>query len=469
VTKIYDAVVVGGGIVGSAIFRDLSLHNLNTLLIDKYDFSSQTSHRSSKMLHGGIRYLENLDFELISEALSEKNLWIKLAPHLCYESPFYLPIFKNSKQSLWKISIGLKVYDFLSSFNNTPHKILNKKTTITNFKNLKSNNLTGAGLYYDGIVNDSKLNLEVIYDGLFNTNSKAQNYTEITGVEYHNDHYKLSLLDTLTLKKSTVISKELIFATGPFTDQLLSKFIPSIWHNCLLPSKGIHLWIDKEKFNIDYSLVMIDKQGRLIFIIPHENAILVGTTETEVKENFFNIEANNDEKVYLLNQVNEYFPSLNLNESSIISSFAGVRPLVMENPNQSRANTARNHKYFQPFSNMHVIVGGKYTTFRTMGQEISRTIIERNNIAYSSLKSIQKLRQISTVIQYKKGSINKEKIIQILKNEYVKTFSDLIIRRLGISNKNGWNEEISFNQYFIELLPVLNQFIKVTESDIIEF
>ncbi|MBT6324829.1 MAG: FAD-dependent oxidoreductase, partial [Bdellovibrionales bacterium] len=361
------------------------------------------------------------------------------------------------------------VYDFLSSFNNTPHKILNKKTTITNFKNLKSNNLTGAGLYYDGIVNDSKLNLEVIYDGLFNTNSKAQNYTEITGVEYHNDHYKLSLLDTLTLKKSTVISKELIFATGPFTDQLLSKFIPSIWHNCLLPSKGIHLWIDKEKFNIDYSLVMIDKQGRLIFIIPHENAILVGTTETEVKENFFNIEANNDEKVYLLNQVNEYFPSLNLNESSIISSFAGVRPLVMENPNQSRANTARNHKYFQPFSNMHVIVGGKYTTFRTMGQEISRTIIERNNIAYSSLKSIQKLRQISTVIQYKKGSINKEKIIQILKNEYVKTFSDLIIRRLGISNKNGWNEEISFNQYFIELLPVLNQFIKVTESDIIEF
>ena len=468
-TKIYDAVVVGGGIVGSAIFRDLSLHNLNTLLIDKYDFSSQTSHRSSKMLHGGIRYLENLDFELISEALSEKNLWIKLAPHLCYESPFYLPIFKNSKQSLWKISIGLKVYDFLSSFNNTPHKILNKKTTITNFKNLKSNNLTGAGLYYDGIVNDSKLNLEVIYDGLFNTNSKAQNYTEITGVEYHNDHYKLSLLDTLTLKKSTVISKELIFATGPFTDQLLSKFIPSIWHNCLLPSKGIHLWIDKEKFNIDYSLVMIDKQGRLIFIIPHENAILVGTTETEVKENFFNIEANNDEKVYLLNQVNEYFPSLNLNESSIISSFAGVRPLVMENPNQSRENTARNHKYFQPFSNMHVIVGGKYTTFRTMGQEISRTIIERNNIAYSSLKSIQKLRQISTVIQYKKGSINKEKIIQILKNEYVKTFSDLIIRRLGISNKNGWNEEISFNQYFIELLPVLNQFIKVTESDIIEF
>lgn len=468
-TKIYDAVVVGGGIVGSAIFRDLSLHNLNTLLIDKYDFSSQTSHRSSKMLHGGIRYLENLDFELIAEALSEKNLWIKLAPHLCYESPFYLPIYKNSKQSLWKISIGLKIYDFLSSFKNTPHDILNKKKTITNFQNLKSTNLKGSGLYYDGIVNDSKLNLEVIYDGLFNSNSKAQNYTEITGFEHHNDYYKLCLLDTLTLKETIVISKELVFAAGPFTDQLLSKFIPGIWRDCLLPSKGIHLWIDKEKFNIDYSLVMIDRKGRLIFIIPHQNAILVGTTETEVKENFFNIKANNDEIAYLLNQVNEYFPNLNLNENSIISSFAGVRPLVMENTNQSRANTARNHKYFQPFSNMHVIVGGKYTTFRTMGQEISRTIIERNNIAYSSLKSIQKLRQISTVIQYKKGNINKEKIVQILRNEYVKTFSDLIIRRLGISNKDYWDEEISFNQYFIELLPVLNQFIEVTESDIIEF
>jgi len=469
VTIIYDAVVIGGGIVGSAIFRDLSLHNLNTLLIDKYDFSSQTSHRSSKMLHGGIRYLENLDFELISEALNEKNLWIKLAPHLCYEKPFYLPIFKNSKQSLWKISIGLKVYDFLSSFNNTPHKILNKKTIINNFKHLKSNQLKGAGLYYDGIVNDSKLNLEVIYDGLLNSHSKAQNYTEITELEHCNNHYKLSLIDTVTLKKSTVMSKELVFATGPFTDQLLSKFIPGIWHDCLLPSKGVHLWIDKEKFNIDHSLVMIDKKGRLVFIIPHENAVLVGTTESEVKENFFNIKASTNEKVYLLNQLNEYFPSLNLNEDSILSSFAGVRPLVKKDSNQNRASTARNHKYFQPFSNMHVIVGGKYTTFRTMGQEISRTIIERNNIAYSSIKSIQKLRQKSIIVQYKKGSITKDNITEILRSEYVRTFSDLIIRRLGISNKKYWKEEVGFNQYFIELLPVLNQFIKVTEADIIDF
>ena len=302
-----------------------------------------------------------------------------------------------------------------------------------------------------------------------NSHSKAQNYTEITELEHCNNHYKLSLIDTVTLKKSTVMSKELVFATGPFTDQLLSKFIPGIWHDCLLPSKGVHLWIDKEKFNIDHSLVMIDKKGRLVFIIPHENAVLVGTTESEVKENFFNIKASTNEKVYLLNQLNEYFPSLNLNEDSILSSFAGVRPLVKKDSNQNRASTARNHKYFQPFSNMHVIVGGKYTTFRTMGQEISRTIIERNNIAYSSIKSIQKLRQKSIIVQYKKGSITKDNITEILRSEYVRTFSDLIIRRLGISNKKYWKEEVGFNQYFIELLPVLNQFIKVTEADIIDF
>src|SRR5690554_4942044 len=128
--SIYDVVIIGGGIVGAGILRDAALHGLKTLLIDKKDFTSQTSQSSSKMLHGGIRYLETFDFALVWEALHEKNLWIKLAPHLCQEKAFLMPIYKDSLRPLWMLKVGLWLYDFLSSFQNTPHRMLNIEETL---------------------------------------------------------------------------------------------------------------------------------------------------------------------------------------------------------------------------------------------------------------------------------------------------------------------------------------------------
>ena len=142
--KHYKSVVIGGGIVGAGIFRDLAVHGVETLLIEKKDFSSQTSERSSKMLHGGIRYLENMDFALVFEALHEKNLWLKLTPHLAQEVPFYLPVFKDSKRPLWMIRIGMFLYDFLSSFQNTPFKIKSAKEVSAEIPELKTTGLSGA-------------------------------------------------------------------------------------------------------------------------------------------------------------------------------------------------------------------------------------------------------------------------------------------------------------------------------------
>ena len=155
----YHTVIIGGGIVGAGIFRDLSLHNSDTLLIEKGDFSSQTSSKSSKMLHGGIRYLENFDFKLVFEALHEKNLWLKLAPHLCYEQGFFLPIHKNSKRPLWMIKIGLFLYDLLSQFKNRPHKMFSKDEIIQKFPQINPEGLSGGGLYYDGVMDDFKITL----------------------------------------------------------------------------------------------------------------------------------------------------------------------------------------------------------------------------------------------------------------------------------------------------------------------
>ena len=172
----YDVAIIGGGIVGAGIFRDLSLHGAKCLLVDKNDFTSQTSQNSSKMLHGGIRYLENLDFELVWEALHEKNLWLRIAPHLCFEKDFHFPVYKDSPKPLWMVRIGLMLYDFLSNFLNKPHSILSPKELHDKFPTLNREKLKGIGVYHDVVVDDAKLTLEVIYDALLEKKGSAINY-----------------------------------------------------------------------------------------------------------------------------------------------------------------------------------------------------------------------------------------------------------------------------------------------------
>ena len=164
--KHYDVVIVGGGINGCGLLRDLALNGVKALLIDKGDYSAQTSQGSSKMLHGGIRYLENFDFGLIQEALEEKNLWLKLTPHLCFEREFYLPLYRYSKYTPWMLEAGLIIYDFLSHFQNRPHQMLNAEETMKLLPSIDSKGLKGSGKYYDGIVDDAKLSLECLYDAL---------------------------------------------------------------------------------------------------------------------------------------------------------------------------------------------------------------------------------------------------------------------------------------------------------------
>jgi glycerol-3-phosphate dehydrogenase len=454
----YDVVIVGAGITGAGIFRDLALHGLKVLFIDKKDFSSQTSQSSSKMLHGGIRYLENFDFALVWEALHEKNFWIKRAPHLCYEDSFYLPIFKNSARPLWMIRIGLWVYDFLSSFKNSPHRILNREETLRQIPGLKSKELSGAGVYYDAVMDDVKITLEVIYDGLIEENCEALNYVGMTEFTNTGETNTLKLKDELTGDEKTVTCNETVFATGPFTDQLMAQLGTVPWTPRLLPSKGSHLWLKKDKVNIKHPMVLNDKDGRVIFVIPHEEAILVGTTEEQSDSNFFDIQISDNETEYLLKHLNEYFPEANVSKDDIISSFAGIRPLVMEGDTNDRGKTSREHKVFQPFHNLHVIIGGKYTTFRVMGQDISRSICSTFNVAYNSSVSTKALRQRSIVSAFneRRREISRERLEQIINTEYVRTKDDLMTRRLGLQNTGAWKFTPSLDQFYSDYKDILD-------------
>jgi len=393
--KTYDVAIIGGGINGIGLFRDLAKHGVESLLVEKGDFMSQTSGRSSKMLHGGIRYLENFDFPLIKEALHEKNLWVKLAPHLCVERRFYVPVFNYSKFPLWLTYAGLKTYDFLSNFKNTPSTVVTTRKLQQTFPNLTGKGLKGAAVYYDALMNDSRLGIECLLDALSNNCGQALNYTVLEKVIKEGEIFHLTLRDTRLDKVINFKAKELVFTTGPFTDQVLEDLNLFHWKPKLIASKGSHIWLPKDKFPIPYPVVLQTHDKRVLFALPQGDAVLIGTTEDRISEkNIFNIMPEEKEIQYILNNLNTYFPGLDIKQNDIIGQFAGVRPLVKEEGAKAGA-TSRQHKTYQPLPNAWVLLGGKWTTFRTMVQDIARPLVNKYNPPYNHNKCINKLNAVT--------------------------------------------------------------------------
>lgn len=430
--KQYDVVIVGGGINGCGLLRDLALNGVSALLIDKGDFSSQTSQASSKMLHGGIRYLETFDFGLVQEALEEKNLWLKLTPHLCFERDFYVPLYNYSKYMPFMLKAGLVLYDFLSHFQNRPHGMLNPEETLKKVPSLAPEGLKGAGKYFDGVVDDAKLTLECLYDALLEPNAHAMSYHEVTHVEKNPNEYLVTFQSTKNPKPETVKAKFVVFTTGPFTDTLLPKLgVP--WKPQLLPSKGIHLWLKPNSIEAQGSVVLTTRDNRVVFVIPQRDSILVGTTETPVDQEVFDIKATKKDVDYLLGVLKQYFPNAPLSEDSIISTFAGVRPLVKEEGQDSLGKASRFHKIFRPDDRTYVILGGKYTTFRRMNQELASEIVPRLGMKYQPNLTLNSLRQKSLMPTFgEKPKLTMELVKQIIATEYVTSFEDLVKRRLSI-------------------------------------
>ncbi len=438
----HDVIIIGGGINGAGLFRDLALHGLDVLLLEKGDFSSQTSQGSSKMLHGGIRYLENFDFALVQEALEEKNLWLKLAPHICSEKKFYLPVYSWSKWPLPFVRMGIFLYDALSHFQNRPGGLVWREEMLKDFPTINPQGLRGAGTYYDGIVDDHKLALECIWDGELEEKAVALNYKEVTRIEERVNHTRVHYRDLLTKVETHADAKFIIYATGPFTDVLLPKWgVP--WTSALLPSKGIHLWIKPDALTLSGPMVLQTKDNRVIFVIPQRNSVLVGTTETPVDAEMFNIKATDGDVNYLLSVLNDYFPSARIDHSHILNTFAAIRPLVKEDTGQDRGKTSRFHRIFRPTNNSYVLLGGKYTTFRRMGQDVLRELVPRLGVAYRDHLTLNPLRKTSTVGTFTDTEVSAEKIKTTILTERVRTYEDLITRRLSWLNPPESYKEIS--------------------------
>jgi len=370
----YDYLIIGGGIAGAGVFRELSLAKKSCLLIDKKKFLSQTSSSSSKMLHGGIRYLEKFDFPLVSEALREKNFWLKEKPHLISEKKFFIPVYENAPHSLLKLGLGVKVYDLLSGFKNSPSQYHSKEETLNFLPHLCPDNLKGSVSYYDAILNDKKFGLEIIEESKSDY-CHCLEETAMTSFVKTNDGYDVELESSSQQKISV---KKIIFATGPFTDQVMKEFnIP--WKDKILYSKGSHLFLKKSLIQLDYPIVIQEKK-RVIFLIPHKDYHLLGTTEIKLERdiNLFDLTISQEEKSYLIENFQNYFPNFTIGPEQIMQTTAGVRPLVAPKGISSSTgpgDISRNHKIYNPASDIFVLIGGKYTTFRVMAKDLLKELI----------------------------------------------------------------------------------------------
>jgi len=367
-----DVFIIGGGINGLGIARECSLQGLSVVCVDIKDFSSGTSSASSKLAHGGLRYLEQGEFKLVLESCHERERLIKNAPRLVKPLTFLLPIYQDSPFTPFKIKIGLTVYDALSFFKTTqPHQMLSKEEVLDREPWLDDDGLVGGALYTDAQMDDARLAIET---GLQAESFGATilNYITITGIEKHDDLYHIQLHDNLneSKQKHMVKAKLIVNAGGPWSDTIQALLKPE--SPTIRPSKGVH--IITKRISQQHAVLLTSKSdNRVYFVIPWNEYSLIGTTDTDYTGSPDEVDITEEDIHYLLHETNQFFPKVYLKKSDIISTFAGLRPLV-KTTEENVGSVSREEKIHVK-NNVLTLTGGKYTTYRAISEKVCKKIL----------------------------------------------------------------------------------------------
>lgn len=410
--EIFDLVIIGGGITGAGVARDAALRGLKVALVEANDFASGTSSRSSKLIHGGIRYLENYEFHLVFEALSERTKLFEIAPHLVHPLRFMIPLFRNSRVSPWIMGLGMILYDALALFRSPElHENLSAQKTIQRMPILRENDLVGSFVYSDAYMDDDRLVLETLRSAN-EASACLVNYTKvIRSLASTDQQYKLEIQDQITKQKMTVTARHVVSTVGPWTD-LVGPNLVENWKNILRPTKGIHLTFQKDRLPLTSAVVMAaQKSNRIVFAIPRHEMIIVGTTDTDFQGPPETVAVTKEDVDYLLQITNEYFPGARLTEQDIISSYVGVRPLVKDEAG-SEGKTSREHTILDAQPGLTFVAGGKYTTYRLMSEQIVDRVLKNFSIERRALlnrcETSQPLNRWTTIEAYQQAIENAE-------------------------------------------------------------
>lgn len=371
-TTAFDLAIVGGGITGAGIARDASLRGLKVALIEKGDLARGTSTQSSKLIHGGLRYLEQLELGLVREGVRERSVLMKLAPHLARPLPFIFPIYKDSRAGPLKVAAGMWLYDALAFFkNHKNHQMLRRRQVQRHEPALRSDGLRAGTLYYDCMTDDGRLTVETAFDAAAHGATIAT-YHSVTGFRRDAVNHVTGVLVKDVLSPSAapfeVKAKVTISAVGPWTDELLGPIAASK-RTFLRPTKGIHIVLPRQRLPLAHAVVLTAvRDGRVLFAIPWGERSYVGTTDTDDAGSPDKCLATAWDVDYLLETANHYFPSLRATPSDVISTWAGLRPLLAADP-ANPSDVSREHEIFDVVPGLIAIAGGKLTTYRLMSEQ----------------------------------------------------------------------------------------------------
>jgi glycerol-3-phosphate dehydrogenase len=366
----FDLAVVGGGITGAAVARDATVRGLKVALLEKGDFASGTSSRSSKMVHGGLRYLRHAKFGLVFGALRERWTLRRNVPRLVKPSTFLIPVYEGLKTGKLQLSLGLWLYDILALFRTEKkHKWIRPEQIQSREPALRRDGLVGGALYCDFLTDDARLVLAIVKDA-WTRGAIVANYTEVVGFEKDRGRIAgITAVDSISGEQFRVYAKVVVNATGPWSDKVRRLDDPSSDAK-LRPAKGTHLILPRQRIGNGEAVILDSRRdGRNLFVVPWDDLCLVGTTDTDFEGDLDRVTASGEDAEYLLESLNEYFPGRNITRADIISSYASVRPLAAE-LGVSEDDVSRDQLIFESSSGLVSIIGGKLTTHRSMAEAL---------------------------------------------------------------------------------------------------
>ncbi len=372
----FDLFIIGGGITGAGIALDAAQRGLSTCLIDMQDFSSGTSSRSTKLIHGGLRYLKQFEFGLVAEVGKERAIVYENGPHVTTPEWMMLPFYKGGTFGPFSTSIGLKIYDFLAGVKKPERrKILNPKEALEKEPLLSKQGLKGAGYYVEYKTDDARLTIEVLKKAV-EFGASAINYVKAKQFIYENNQMiGVTVEDQITGETFVVKAKKIINATGPWVDHL-RKLDQSKCEKPLYITKGVHLVFSQKEFPLHQAIYFDTEDKRMVFAIPRGDKTYVGTTDTTYSGDFMNPKVTKMDREYLLNAIQFMFPTLNLTGEEVESSWAGLRPLIAKS-RKNPSEISRKDELFISETGLITIAGGKLTGYRKMAEEVVNHVVEQ--------------------------------------------------------------------------------------------
>uniref|UniRef100_UPI003216BAFF glycerol-3-phosphate dehydrogenase/oxidase n=1 Tax=uncultured Draconibacterium sp. TaxID=1573823 RepID=UPI003216BAFF len=380
--QVYDMLVIGGGATGLGIAVDAASRGYKVVLIEQHDFSKGTSSRSTKLVHGGVRYLAQGDIKLVIEALRERGRMRRNAPHLVKDMRFIIGNYKWWERSYY--TIGLTCYDVLAGKMGLGRSLpMTSKKVMEEIPGLRTNGLKGGVVYHDGQFDDSRLAVSLAQTA-FDNGGICANYIKATGLIKDIDGKLVGIeaSDMLSGKQFRIKSKCVINATGVFVDDLMGMDIPKS-EKKVRPSQGVHLVVDKKFLGDSKSAIMIPKtdDGRVLFGVPWHDKVVLGTTDTPLNDADMEPRALEEEVDFILNQAGQYL-AMKPKRSDVLSVFAGLRPLAAPSKGEQKTKEiSRSHKLYKSKSGMITITGGKWTTYREMAEEVVDEAIKTNGLS----------------------------------------------------------------------------------------